>query len=267
MMAISKALDAPHWPALCQAFVLTNKSLVQAIGLPFISFISKTLVMRTDLEIQADVMNELKWQPFLTASNIGVAVKNGVVTLSGTVDNYSQKKLAEDAAKKVLGVRAIAEDIQIGVTPFEKKTDAEIAQSVVTAIEWHSAVPENKVKAKVEDGIVTLEGEVNWQYQRESAKKAVSNLVGVRNVVNLVTVKPNVVANDVQAKITAALHRAATVDAEKIRVEVDGNKVALRGVVRSYAEKEDAENAAWCAPGVSQVQSFLTVEPQLELAF
>lgn len=223
--------------------------------------------MRNDLDIQQDVITELKWQPFLSSANIGVAVKNGVVTLSGTADNYSQKLAAEKAAKKVAGVRAIAEEIQIGTSPSFHKTDTDIAESVINALRWQSAVPEDKVKVKVEDGNVTLEGEVNWEFQRNSAKNAVSNLLGVRNIVNLLTVKPKAIAADVQAKITAALHRAATVDAEKIKVEVDGSKVILRGSVRSFTEKEDAEDAAWCAPGVSKVQSLLTVEPEMELSF
>jgi osmotically-inducible protein OsmY len=223
--------------------------------------------MRTDLEIQQDVMNELKWQPFLTAANIGVAVKNGIVTLSGMADTYSQKLAAERAVKKVLGVRAIAEDIQIGVSPVDKRTDTEIAQAAVTALYWHSAVPEDKVTVKVEDGIVTLDGTVEWDYQRHSALQAVSHLTGVRNIINQITVKPNKLAQDVQAKITAALHRSATVDAEKIKVEIDGSKVILRGMVRSFAEKEDVEEAAGYAPGVSKVESYLYVESQLELAF
>src|SRR5574337_221263 len=122
--------------------------------------------MKTDLEIQQDVINELKWQPFLKSANIGVAVKNGVVTLSGNVDNYSQKIGAEKAEKKVTGVRAIAEDIQIGVSPALEKTDVDIAESVVNALKWHSAVPDERIKVKVENGIVTLEGEVEWEYQR-----------------------------------------------------------------------------------------------------
>ncbi|RYF87529.1 MAG: BON domain-containing protein [Chitinophagaceae bacterium] len=223
--------------------------------------------MKNDSEIQQAVMTELKWQPFLTASAIGVAVKNGIVTLSGTVDNYSQKLAAERAAKKVVGVKAIAEDIQIGVSPFYQKTDTDIAQSVANALDWHSAVPTGKVKAKVENGTVTLEGEVEWDFQRDSAKNAVSTLLGVRNVVNLVTVKSKVIAKDVNSKISAALHRAATVDAEKIMVETDGGTVRLRGAVRSYAEKEDAEEAAWCAPGVTRVENNLYVETELEMAF
>lgn len=212
-------------------------------------------------------MTELKWQPFLTSSTIGVAVKNGIVTLSGTVDNYSQKMAAERATKKVAGVKAIAEDIQIGVSPVYLKSDTDIAQSVANALDWHSAVPDGKVKAKVENGTVTLEGEVDWDFQRDSAKNAVSSLVGVRDLVNLITVKPKVVTADVTTQIKSALQRAASVDAERIKVETEGGTVKLKGIVRSYAEKEDAEEAAWCAPGVTRVENNLHVEPQLELVF
>lgn len=217
--------------------------------------------MKTDLEIQQDVMNELKWQPFLKSANIGVAVKNGIVTLSGNVDNYSQKIEAEKAARKLTGVKAIAEDIQIGVSPALEKSDADIAASVMNALKWHAAVPEDRIKVKVENGIVTLDGEVEWEYQRASAKKAVNNLLGVRNVIDLITIKPRLTAFDVRTKINEALHRTATVDAERVSIEVDNRKIILRGKVRSFAEKEDVEDAAWCAPGVSRVESYLEVEP------
>jgi osmotically-inducible protein OsmY len=223
--------------------------------------------MKTDLEIQHDVMNELKWQPFLKSANIGVAVKNGIVTLSGNVDNYSQKTEAEKAAKKVTGVKAIAEDIQISVSPALEKTDADIAESVMNALKWHAAVPEERIKVKVENGVVTLEGEVEWEYQRNSAKNAVKNLLGVRNLTNLITIRPRIAAFDVRTKISQALHRTATVDAEKVTIEVDGNKVILNGRVRSFAEKEDVEDAAWCAPGVSRVESHIEVEPVEEFTF
>jgi osmotically-inducible protein OsmY len=223
--------------------------------------------MKTDLEIQQDLINELKWQPFLKSANIGVAVKNGVVTLSGNVDSYSQKIGAEKAARKVTGVRAIAEDIQIGVSPALEKTDVDIAESVVNALKWHAAVPEERIKVKVENGIVTLEGEVEWEYQRSSTQRAVNRLLGVRNVVNLINIKPRVTAFDVRTKIFDALRRTATTDAERVSIEVDGSKVILNGKVRSFTEKEDVEDAAWCAPGVSRVESHLEVEPVETFAF
>ena len=218
--------------------------------------------MRTDIEIQQSVINQLKWEPFLKSSQIGVAVKDGVVTLSGQVDSLAQKLHAERAVFKVAGVRALAEDIQLGVSPTANKTDSEIAASVLSALTWHSAVPQDLIRIKVEEGIVTLEGEVEWAFQRNSAKSAVSRLLGVRHVNDLITIAPKVFITDVKSKISAALHRSASIDAEKISAEVDGNRVVLRGKVRSYAEKEDAEEAVWCAPGVTKVESYLEIEPQ-----
>lgn len=216
--------------------------------------------MKTDFQIQKDVMDELKWEPYLNAAEIGVSVKNGVVTLSGHVDSYSKKIKAEKTAKKIAGVKAIAEDIQVGISPTLRKTDTEIAEAVLNALKWHTAVQDEKIKIKVEDGIVRLEGEVDWEYQRKNAKKAVENLTGVRSVLNLITLKPQVIAADIESKINAAFHRSATVDADKIKAEVVGTKVTLFGKVRSLAEKEDAEIAAWNAPGVTSVVSKIEVE-------
>lgn len=221
--------------------------------------------MKSDYQIQKDVMEELKWQAFLKASEIGVAVKNGVVTLSGNVDSYSKKLAAENAAKKIAGVKAVAEDIEVGISPIYRRTDAEIAEAVLDALKWHTAVQEEKIKIKVEDGNVKLEGEVEWEYQRTMAKTAIENLAGVRFVINLITVKPKISPTDIQEKIIAAFHRSATVDSSKIRAEVEGSKVTLSGTVRSIAEKEDAENAAWFAPGVMSVVNKIEIEvPEYE---
>jgi len=220
--------------------------------------------MKTDIQIQKDVMDELKWQPFLNSSEIGVAVKNGIVTLSGIVDSYSKKLNAEKAAKKVAGVKAIAEDIQIGVSPAYRKTDAEIAEAVYNALKWHSAVPEEKVRIKVEDGVVTLEGELEWEYQRVNARTAIQNLAGVRSVTNLITIKPKLNPFELEQKITDAFRRNATIDANKVTVNTIGNKVILSGKVRSFAESEDAEDVAWAAPGVYHVENKLAIEvPEL----
>lgn len=216
--------------------------------------------MKTDSQIQQDVMDQLKWEPYLNAAQIGVAVKNGIVTLSGQVDTYSKKLIAENAAKKISGVKAIAEDIQIGVSPAYNKTDAEIAEAVLNALKWHTAVQEEKIKVKVEDGYVRLEGEVEWNFQRKNAAAAIENLPGVRSVINLITVKPKITASDIQDKINEAFKRSATIDAGKITAEVIGSKAILRGKVRSFAEKEDAENAAWFAPGITAVESKIEIE-------
>jgi osmotically-inducible protein OsmY len=216
--------------------------------------------MKSDSQIQKDVMEELKWEPFLKASEIGVAVKNGIVTLSGHVDSYTKKLAAENAAKKISGVKAIAEDIQIGVSPADKKTDTEIAEAVLNTLRWHSAVQEEKIKIKVENGNVRLEGEVEWEYQRNNAKVAIENLTGVRSVLNVITVKPKVTSADIQQKINAAFQRSASIDAGKITAEVLGSMVTLRGKVRSFIEKEDAEVAAWNAPGVTSVENKNEIE-------
>lgn len=223
--------------------------------------------MKTDIEIQKDVMDELKWEPSITAPEIGVAVKNGIVTLSGTVDSYLKKLAAEAAAKRVAGVKAVAEDIEIKLTGTLKRNDTEIAQTVLNTLRWNSAVDETKIQAKVEDGWVTLEGEVEWEYQKEQARKVVENLNGVRGITIMLKITPKVALKDVKQKIHAALHRSATVDANRVNIEVAGNKVVLTGRVRSMAEKKDAEDAAWAAPGVTLVENKIDVGFAESLAY
>lgn len=221
--------------------------------------------MKSDINIQADVQAELRWQPFLQDSAIGVAVKDGIVTLSGKVDAYSKKLAAENAAKKIAGVKAVVEEIEVGIPSGTEKTDKELAAAVWNALRWHVAVLQDKIKISVENGVVKLEGEVDWAYQRNSARSAVENLEGVRSVINLITVKPAVSATDIQNKIRAAFLRSATVDAKNINAEVVEGRVTLRGFVRSLSEKEDAETAAWAAPGVTRVNSLLEIRlPEYE---
>jgi osmotically-inducible protein OsmY len=222
--------------------------------------------MKSDIEIQKDVIEQLKWEPFLNAAQIGVSVKNGIVTLSGQVDTYSKKMLAEKAAKKVAGVKAIAEDIQVGISPSYKRSDTEIAEAVVNALKWHTMIPEDKIKVSVEEGNVKMEGDVEWEYQRSQAKTTVENLMGVRFVTNLIAVKPKITPYELQQKITASFQRSANIDAGKVTVDVTGSKVTLRGKVRSFAEREDAENAVWAAPGIVLVENKLLIE-EPEYAF
>lgn len=222
--------------------------------------------MKSDIEIQKDVIEQLKWEPFLNAAQIGVSVKNGIVTLSGQVDTYSKKMLAEKAAKKVSGVKAIAEDIQVGISPSYKRSDTEIAEAVVNALKWHTMIPEDKIKVSVEEGNVKMEGDVEWEYQRSQAKTTVENLMGVRFVTNLIAVKPKITPYELQQKITASFQRSANIDAGKVTVDVTGSKVTLRGKVRSFAEREDAENAVWAAPGIVLVENKLLIE-EPEYAF
>lgn len=216
--------------------------------------------MKSDLEIQKDVMEELKWEPYLRASEIGVAVKNGVVALSGIVDAYSKKISAEKAAKRVAGVKAVAEDIMIEFSPGSLRTDAEIAESVLTALKWNSAVEQEKVKIKVEDGNVRLEGEVEWEFQRDLVKNTIENISGVRSVLNLITVTPKPSAANLLKSITAAFQRSAMIDANNIKAEVDKNEVTLFGTVSSFAEKEEAERVAWAAPGIMSVNNKIVIE-------
>ena len=215
--------------------------------------------MKSDNQIQKDVMDQLKWEPFLNAAEIGVAVRNGIVTLSGQVDSYYKKLSAEEAAKKVSGVKAVAEDIQIGVSPVYAKTDTEIAEAILSALKWHTAVQDEKVKIKVDNGNVTLTGEVDWDFQRTNARKAIESLAGVRSITNLITVKPKVTSAGIQRKIESAFQRAASINSRKIKVEVIGSKVILSGTVSSLAEKEEAETSVWNADGVMQVENNLEI--------
>lgn len=215
--------------------------------------------MKTDSQIQKDVMDELAWEPILNANEIGVAVKNEIVTLSGTVETYSKKLAAEKAAKRVYGVKAVALDIEVKPSGTTKRNDTEIAQAVVNALRWDSQVPDEKIKTKVEDGWVTLEGDLEWDFQRTAARNAVENLLGVKGVFNNIRVSSKIKPIDIKQKIKTAFERSASLDAEKIDIETKGSKVILKGAVRSWVEKTDAENAAFSAPGVTEVENRLSI--------
>jgi osmotically-inducible protein OsmY len=215
--------------------------------------------MKEDQKIQKDVMEELTWIPYLDSSEIGVAVKNGVVTLSGTVDTFGKKAAAEEAAKSVAGVRAVAEDIVVKTDPLWKKTDGELAEAVLNALKWHATVPREGVQVIVENGWVTLTGKVDWEFQRNAAITAIQNLHGIQGIINKLMVKDSKIEKDVKQKISAAFHRNATIDSEKVHVEVDGNKVILSGTVGSWTERMQAERAAWNARGITAVENNIQV--------
>ena len=219
--------------------------------------------MKTDAQIQKDVMAQLNWEPFLETAEVGVAVKNGVVTLSGTVGSFAKKISAERAAKKVAGVKAVAEEIEVKFLNSDKKNDTEIAEAALNALKWHTALREDKIKIKVEKGWLTLEGEVEWEFQKNSALHMVENLKGVKGVINKITIEPKMKPNEVENKIREAFHRSATIDSERIHVETAGKKVTLTGKVRSWPEKRDAERAAWYAPGINEVDNRIEVESEV----
>jgi osmotically-inducible protein OsmY len=216
--------------------------------------------MRTDLQLVSDVTEELKWEPSVKEKEIGVAVREGVVTLSGNVDTFAQKFAAERAAKRVSGVRAVADELKVKLPNANERSDTDLALAVVHAFKWDVEVPDDQIKCKVANGWLTLEGSVEWYFQKAAAERDVRFLMGVKGVTNLIDVKPKASAPDVMTHIEKALKRSAELDAKQVRVEARGGRVTLRGTVRSWAERQEAERAAWATSGVTEVVDKIEIE-------
>jgi osmotically-inducible protein OsmY len=217
--------------------------------------------MKTDAELQHDVMDELKWEPTIRAAEIGVGVTDGVVTLSGYVDSFYKKWAAERAAARVFGVKAVAEELKVRLPSSLKRPDEDLALAVVNVLEWNVLVPHDRIKVQVRDGLVTLSGEVDWGYQKFAAEDAVRYLMGIVWFNNQITIKPTVKPQELKDKIVSAFQRNALLDSRRITVETRGGKVILRGSVRSWGERAEAQWAAWAAPGISEVENNIIISP------
>lgn len=216
--------------------------------------------MKNNEELQKDVQDAIKWEPLLNAAEIGVTVKDGIVTLTGVVDTYTKKSEAEDAAKNVAGVKAVIENIKIKFHSLSNKSSDDIANEILNAFKWSWEIPTDKIKIKVEDGWVTIDGEVKWNFQKEAANKAVNNLVGVKGVTNNIIIKTET-HDDIEKKdIESALLRNWSINDKEIKVKVSGSKVTLNGTVHSLYQKDQAGRIAWNAPGVITVDNELIIE-------
>ena len=216
--------------------------------------------MWRDKDLQRAVKDELSWEPGVEASQIGVSVKDGVVTLTGFVDNYPEKWWAERAVKRLSGIEAVTDEIKVKVPDSSARMDMDIARAAEDALDWNVRVPINRIRLTVEDGWITLKGTVDWQFQRLAAEEAVRHMFGVRGISNQVTLVPKMTAADIKSKIEMAFERSAKVDAQRIKVELRENKIILNGNVRSWAEREEVERVVWAAPGIFQVENHIRIE-------
>src|ERR1700716_3455724 len=218
-------------------------------------------IMKSDSEIERDVRDELKWDPDLDADDVAVSVKNGVVTLAGFTHSYAYRFEAEAAAKRVAGVHAVANDIEVRLPAMDQRPDPRNERVAVAALQSGLPITHDRIKVIVKDGWVTLEGAVEWQYQKTAADTAVRKVKGVKGVINVITVKPKVEPSELKRKIQDAFKRNAEVDADRITVEASGSEVVLKGTVRSWIEREEAERVAWSAPGITKVEDRIVVSP------
>jgi len=217
--------------------------------------------MKTDHQLKQDVTTELVFEPSVVEAHIGVSAKDGVITLSGHVPTYGEKYGAEKAAKRIRGVRAVANELEVELATSGKRSDSDIAAACVAALQANASVPHTKLEVLVSNGWVRLEGKVEWQYQKAAADHALRHLLGIRGISNLIDVEPIATSRDVKAKIEAAFKRSAQIDAQLIDVETKEGKVTLRGRVHSWLESNEATNAAWSAPGVTLVENQLVIAP------
>jgi osmotically-inducible protein OsmY len=217
--------------------------------------------MRSDREIERDVREELNWDPDLDAEDIAISVKDGVVTLAGFTRSYSDRLEAEHAAKRVAGVHAVANDIEVRLPSIDQRPDPDIARDAIACLKAQLPLSHEKIKVVVKDGWLTLEGTVEWQYQKTTAENAVRKVKGVKGVTNVISLKPKVEPTDIQRRIQEAFKRNAEVDANRIAVETHGSEVILKGTVRSWIEREEAERVAWSAPGITRVEDRIVVSP------